>query len=211
MKVEAVLFDLDGVVFDTENHYTEFWTMIGKKYFPQKEDFASVIKGHSIEDILAKYFADYKSDWKQIENQLYEMEKQMNFPYIEGVREFILSLQEKGVKTCLVTSSDAIKMQTVLEKCPEIKTYFPLMVIATDVKHTKPAPDCYLLGAEKCKVKPSSCLVFEDSFAGIEAGKKAGMEVIALATTNPAHLLQTKVDKVIANFKDFSIDNYDMK
>lgn len=82
------------------------------------------------------------------------------------------------------------------------------MVIATDVKHAKPAPDCYLLGAEKCGVKASSCLVFEDSFAGIEAGKKAGMEVIALATTNPAHLLQTKVNKVIANFKDFSIDNY---
>ncbi len=56
MKIEAVLFDLDGVVFDTENHYTEFWTMIGKKYFPQKEDFASVIKGHSIEDILSEYF-----------------------------------------------------------------------------------------------------------------------------------------------------------
>ncbi|MDO5759540.1 MAG: HAD family phosphatase [Bacteroidota bacterium] len=205
MKIEAVLFDLDGVVFDTENHYTKFWTSVGKRYFPEKEDFASVIKGHSIEDILSQYFAEHKEDWKTIETELYEMEKQMTFPYIEGVKEFILSLQNEGIKTCLVTSSDAIKMQTVVEKCPEIKTFFPLMVIATDVKHAKPAPDCYLLGARKCGVRAEACLVFEDSFAGIEAGQKAGMEVIALSTTNPKEALLTKVKKVIKDFSNFSL------
>jgi len=208
MKIKAVLFDLDGVVFDTEHLYTEFWTKIGKKYFPKNKDFASVIKGHSIEDILDRYFFDYQEDGKNIENSLYEMEKQMSFSYIEGVREFISSLHEKDIKVCLVTSSDAIKMQTVIEKCPEIKNYFPNMVIATDVRHAKPAPDCYSLAAKKCRVEPQYCLVFEDSFAGIQAGQKAGMEVIALSTTNPKDVLQTKVTRVIPNFKNFSIDDY---
>lgn len=209
MKIKAVLFDLDGVVFDTEHHYTMFWSEIGKQYFPNKKDFASIIKGHSLTDILQEQFSDYKKDWQEIENSLYEMEKSMIFPYIEGVEEFILKLQKTGIRTCLVTSSDEIKMRTVLSSRPEIKKYFPLMVIATDVEHAKPAPDCYLLGAKKCGVLPEECVVFEDSFAGIQAGKSAGMKVIALSTTNTKESLLDKTEKIIPNFKNIDISIID--
>lgn len=209
MKIKAVLFDLDGVVFDTEHHYTMFWSEIGKQYFPNKKDFASIIKGHSLTDILQEQFSDYKKDWQEIENSLYEMEKSMIFPYIEGVEEFILKLQKTGIRTCLVTSSDEIKMRTVLSSRPEIKKYFPLMVIATDVEHAKPAPDCYLLGAKKCEVTPEECIVFEDSFAGIQAGKSAGMKVIALSTTNTKESLLDKTEKIIPNFKNIDISIID--
>lgn len=209
MKIKAVLFDLDGVVFDTEHHYTMFWSEIGKQYFPNKKDFASIIKGHSLTDILQEQFSNYKADWRKIENSLYEMEKSMIFPYIEGVEEFILKLQKTGIRTCLVTSSDEIKMRTVLSSRPEIKKYFPNMVIATDVEHAKPAPDCYLLGAKKCEVTPEECIVFEDSFAGIQAGKSAGMKVIALSTTNTPESLIGKADKIIPNFKNTDISIID--
>lgn len=75
MKIKAVLFDLDGVVFDTEHHYTMFWSEIGKQYFPNKKDFASIIKGHSLTDILQEQFSDYKKDWQEIENSLTKWKK----------------------------------------------------------------------------------------------------------------------------------------
>ena len=187
-----------------------FWSKIGEQYFPNKKDFASIIKGHSLTDILQEQFSEYKNDWQKIENSLYEMEKTMVFPYIEGVEEFILKLQKANIKTCLVTSSDKVKMQTVLSSRPEIQQYFPLMVIATDVEHAKPAPDCYLLGAKKCEVTPKECIVFEDSFAGILSGRKAGMKVIALSTTNTYESLIGKANKIIPNFKDIDISILDI-
>lgn len=209
MKTKAVLFDLDGVVFDTEHNYSKFWTTIGNTYFPKNKDFAAIIKGHSLTDILQEYFSDYKNDWQKIEKALYKMEENMIFPYIDGVEKFITDLQNAGIKTCLVTSSDEIKMKTVLTSRPEIKKYFPLMVIATDVEHAKPAPDCYLLGAKKCGVLPEECVVFEDSFAGIQAGKSAGMKVIALSTTNTKESLLDKTEKIIPNFKNIDISIID--
>lgn len=210
MKTKAVLFDLDGVVFDTEHHYTKFWSTIGEKYFPEKKDFASIIKGHSLTDILQEQFSEYKEDWSKIEKSLYEMEKNMVFPYIEGVEDFILRIKEHSdIKTCLVTSSDEIKMKKVISSRPEITDFFPRMVIATDVEHAKPAPDCYLLGAKRCNVEPKECVVFEDSFAGIQAGKSAGMKVIALSTTNTYKSLKGKADKIIPNFKNTDISIID--
>ncbi|MBR1769728.1 MAG: HAD family phosphatase [Bacteroidales bacterium] len=203
----ACLFDLDGVIFDTENNYTEFWTNVGKRYFPEKKDFASVIKGHSIGDILSEYFSDFKQDWNRIEEDLYEMERKMFFPFIEGAEDFVRSLQKADVPVCLVTSSDKIKMETVLSSRPQIKELFEQMVIATDVIHAKPAPDCYLLGAKKLGAAVEDCVVFEDSFAGIEAGRSAGMKVVGLATTNPYSAVKERVDAVIYDFKDFTLED----
>lgn len=207
MKDFAVLFDLDGVVFDTEPQYTNFWAEIGKYYFPQRKDFAIEIKGHTLTEVLAKEFADYQCDWQKIEQALYDMEKNMTLPFLAGVEDFIEQLHSEGVEICLVTSSDAIKMQSVAEKCPKIKQYFSKMVIASDVKHSKPAPDGYLLGAQKCNMEASRCIVFEDSLAGIQAGKSAGMKVVGLATTNAEQVLEDKVDRVIKDFTTITIQD----
>ncbi|MBQ9313295.1 MAG: HAD family phosphatase [Bacteroidales bacterium] len=205
MRDFATLFDLDGVVFNTENHYTQFWTEIGKKYFPEKKDFASIIKGHSLSDILKDNFSAYKQDWEQIENSLYEMEKNMNCPFIDGVEDFIELIHKEKIPICLVTSSDEIKMKTVLNSLPKMKDYFPQMVIASDIKRAKPSPDCYLLGAKKCNTPVNRCIVFEDSLAGIQAGKSAGMKVIGLSTTNSKEVLQGKVDMIIPDFKTLTL------
>lgn len=205
MKKFTALFDLDGVVFDTENNYTNFWTNVGKRYLPDIQDFASIIKGHSITDILSTYFTAWQQDWEKIEHELYDMEKNMSFPYIPGVEIFIRKLQKANISTCLVTSSDTIKMQTVIRSRPEIQDYFPSMVTAADVSHAKPHPECYLMGAQKSKTDVKDCIVFEDSFAGITAGKAAGMKVVALATTNSRQSLQNKAELIIDNFNNLEI------
>ena len=82
---------------------------------------------------------------------------------------------------------------------------FDTIVSAERVEYGKPNPECYLLAAKDLNVKPENCIVFEDSFAGIEAGNAAGMVVVGLATTNPANMLEDKTVKVIPDFSDFSI------
>ena len=207
MRDFATLFDLDGVVFDTESNYTKFWTKQGEKYFPEIKDFSQIIKGRSLSNILESYFSDYKSDWNRIEEDLYEMEKGMSFPYIAGVENLLKQIHEADIPICLVTSSDAVKMQTVINSCPEIEEYFPLRVIGSDIKNAKPAPDCYLLGAKKCNILANRCIVFEDSLAGIQAGRSAGMKVIGLSTTVGVKDLEGRVDKIIPDFSDFTLDN----
>lgn len=207
MRDFATLFDLDGVVFDTESNYTKFWTKQGEKYFPEIKNFSQIIKGRSLSNILESYFNDYKSDWTKIEEDLYEMEKGMTFPYITGVENMLKQIHETGIPICLVTSSDAVKMQTVLKSRPEIGEYFPLRVIGSDIKNAKPAPDCYLLGAKKCDMPANRCIVLEDSLAGIQAGRSAGMKVIGLSTTVGVKELEGKVDRIIPDFGNFSVED----
>ena len=76
------------------------------------------------------------------------------------------------------------------------------------IEHGKPAPDCYLLAAKKLGADPRACLVFEDSFAGIEAAKAAGMRVVALATTNDAGKLKEKTEQVIPNLEGKTVRDF---
>jgi beta-phosphoglucomutase-like phosphatase (HAD superfamily) len=70
----------------------------------------------------------------------------------------------------------------------------------------KPAPDCYLLGAEVFQIDIKNCVVFEDSFHGLEAGRSAGMKVVGLATTNPKEKIAHLSDVVINDFTDFNLE-----
>ncbi|MBO6118672.1 MAG: HAD family phosphatase [Bacteroidales bacterium] len=199
IKDIAVLFDLDGVVFDTEHFYSEFWSEEGRKYRPDVEHLEMKIKGHGLNDIFAEFFPD-KNVQQLIQQDIKLMEKRMTFPYIAGVESFIESVHEQNIKICLVTSSKQDKMQRVFNQRPEIKRYFPLMVTADDIEHSKPAPDCYLKGAELCGVLPKDCIVFEDSLAGIASATNASMKVIALCTTYPVSELEGKAEMIIPDF-----------
>ena len=87
---------------------------------------------------------------------------------------------------------------------PELKSMVDYIVTADKVSHSKPHPECFLLGAESVQVPVENCVVFEDSFHGIESGRRAGMKVIGLATTNPASSIEDKVSLVIPDFVDFN-------
>ena len=202
----AILFDLDGVVFDTEHFYSEFWSEEGRKYRPDVEHLEMKIKGHGLNDIFAEFFPE-KEVQQLIREDIKLMEKRMTFPYIAGVEEFIKSIHREKIKICLVTSSKDDKMARVFRQRPEILEYFPLRVTADDIKHSKPSPDCYLKGAELCNIAPVHCIVFEDSLAGIESATNAKMNVIALSTTYPVSDLQGKAKMIIEDFTKITIDD----
>lgn len=145
---------------------------------------------------------------QQISRELDEFESRMDFPYFPGVELFIRTLQKHGVRTALVTSSNNKKMAHVLMAHPEFTELFERVITADKITRSKPDPECYLLAARELQMEVDVCCVFEDSFSGIEAGRRAGMKVVGLATTNPREKIQDKVDWVLSDFTGCVYDEF---
>ena len=90
---------------------------------------------------------------------------------------------------------------------PELTARFDAILVAEDLGRSKPHPDGYLRAAERLGVSPTRCVVFEDSFTGLEAGRRAGGAVVGLATTNPAEAIADRCDRVIDDFRTFTVDD----
>ena len=202
----AALFDFDGVVVDTEPQYSLFWDEKGEKYHPEIPEFGHHIKGQTLTQIYSQYFLHPVGLQPEITRELLDFETRMTFEYIPGVVDFMKELRRKGVKIAIVTSSNDQKMANAHRALPELKSMVDAIVTADKVTHSKPHPECFLLGAETLQMPIDRCIVFEDSFHGLESGNRAGMKVIGLATTNPASSIADKASLVIPDFVDFTYE-----
>ena len=201
MKMKAALFDLDGVVFNTEPQYTVFWGEQCREFHPEHPGLEHEIKGQTLVQIYDAWFAGPLADKQElITERLNEFEKQMDYAYIAGFEDYIKDLRKQGIKTAVVTSSNQIKMEAVYQHHPEFKDLFDAILTSEDFERSKPDPDCYLKAAERFGVRPADCVVFEDSFNGLKSGRAAGMRVIGLATTNPAESIRPLCDEVIRDY-----------
>lgn len=201
----AALFDLDGVLIDTETQYTRFWGSIGKRDFPDMPDFAIRIKGKTLAQIYDQYFHGKPELQRQVTAELNHFEQHMDFPWIAGVTDFVKELRAAGFKTGVVTSSNRPKMECLLQAHPDFTTYFDRIFTAEDAKRSKPAPDCYLNAAAHFGFKAEDCYVFEDSLNGLQAGRESGATVIGLSTTYPAESIEKLCHRVIADFTHFTV------
>ena len=208
MKIKAALFDLDGVILDTEPQYTFFWNEQGRKYL-NRVNLGLEIKGMSLPFILQNYFGDDPKTRKQIKNDLDYFERSMNLEFIPGIQDFLLKLKSRKIKTAVVTSSSERKMENVYKKIPGFKNLFDKIFTAEDYPKSKPAPDCYIAGAAYFKTLPEETLVFEDSVNGLISGRDSGMILVGLATTNPPETVRKYTSIVIKNFVDFSLEKID--
>lgn len=200
-KMKAALFDLDGVVFNTEPQYTVFWGEQCREFHPEHPGLEHEIKGQTLVQIYDAWFAGPLAEKQQlITSRLNEFEKQMDYAYIAGFEDYIKDLRKQGIKTAVVTSSNQIKMEAVYQHHPEFKDLFDAILTSEDFERSKPDPDCYLKAAERFGVNPEDCVVFEDSFNGLKSGRAAGMRVIGLATTNPAESIRPLCDEVIRDY-----------
>lgn len=203
-KTIAALFDFDGVVMDTESQYTIYWNEVGRMYHPDKENFGLLIKGQTLTQIYERFFAGMEVEQAKITEGLDKFESGMKYEYVPGVVGFMKELRDKGVKIAIVTSSNEKKMSNVYSSHPELKELVDRILTAEMFTRSKPAPDCFLLGAEVFNTVPENCIVFEDSFHGLQAGKAAEMVVVGLSTTNPKEVIKDKCDVVIPDFKNFT-------
>jgi HAD superfamily hydrolase (TIGR01509 family) len=206
LKTLGVLFDLDGVIIDTEAQYDVFWQKTSADYQLGIADFEHKIKGTTLDHILLTYFSHLSADERDLLCQASrDFEKQMVFHPIPGAMDFIRKLKKTSYKIGLVTSSNDEKLKKVFHDL-SLDNVFDTVVSADRITKGKPHPMCYLLAAEDLDIPPAQCVVFEDSFPGIAAGNAAGMTVIGLATTHPEALIRDQVYRVIPNFEDFEVE-----
>ncbi len=206
-KCIAALFDFDGVVMDTETQYTVYWDEVGRQYHPELPHFGALIKGQTLTQIYDKHFAGMTEEQSKITAGLNRFEREMTFEYIDGVVDFMKDLHAHGVKMAIVTSSNELKMANVYAAHPELKEGLVDRILTAEMfTRSKPAPDCFLLGAEVFGTVPQNCVVFEDSFHGLEAGNAAGMTVVGLSTTNTAEAIKDKCKLSIPDFVGFNYE-----
>ena len=198
---KVALFDLDGVVLDTESQYSIFWGQMGREYRLDVPDFADRIKGQTLVQIYDAWFDGALLPMRDVVTErLNRYEQQMDYRYIDGFEQYIGRLRRDGVLTAVVTSSNQPKMQAVDRHHPEFRQMFDAILTSEDFARSKPAPDCYLEAARRFGVEPAECVVFEDSFNGLKSGRAAGMYVVGLATTNAADAIRPLCDRVVADF-----------
>ena len=199
--MKAALFDLDGVVFDTEPQYTVFWGSQCRLYHPEHPGLEYEIKGQTLVQIYDRWFSgELEKEQAIITQRLNAYEQQMTYDYIAGLEQLIADLRVHGVKTAVVTSSNQPKMESVYRYQPNFKQHFDEILTSEDFERSKPDPDCYLKAAARFGAEPSECVVFEDSFNGLKSGRAARMAVVGLTTGNSA--------EAIKPFSDVQIDDY---
>lgn len=207
--IKAALFDLDGVVFDTEPQYTLFWGNECRRYHPDKPGLEHRIKGQTLVEIYDQCFCGaLAGEQLAITQRLNDFEAQMQLDYVAGFELFVHILREQGVKTAVVTSSNKQKMESVYRQHPEFKSIFDAILTSEDFDESKPSPDCYIKGAHRFGVKPEDCIVFEDSFNGLKSGRASGAFVIGLATTNSPESIAPYADVVVKDFHDPILSQY---
>jgi len=205
---KAALFDLDGVVFDTEPQYTVFWGGICRQYHPEHPGLEHEIKGSTLTQIYDRWFdGTLEAERESITRRLDDYEQQMHYDYITGFEALIADLRLHGVKTAVVTSSNIPKMESVYRYQPSFKQLFDAILTSEDFDRSKPDPDCYLKAARRLEVKTSECIVFEDSFNGLRSGRAAEMAVVGLTTTNKAEDIKPLSDIQIVDYQHINYNS----
>ncbi len=204
---KAALFDLDGVIFDTEPQYSIFWGSQFRTYYPQQTGLEQTIKGQTLTQIFDRYFSGpFEAQRATVTQRLNDYEQQMSFPYIAGVQGFLQTLHKSNIRTAVVTSSNHEKMARVYEQHPEFTEVFDAILTSEDFDHSKPHPDCYLKAMARFGVTAGESVVFEDSINGLRAARDSGAFVVALTTTHPAETLRALSDHQIPDFTGFSFE-----
>lgn len=203
--LKAALFDLDGVVFDTEPQYSVFWGSQCRLYHPEHPGLEHEIKGSTLDQIFdMAWSGPLESERAVVVERLNAFEAQMRLDYVEGFEDFILDLRRNGMKTAVVTSSNRQKMENVYQKHPEFRGLFDEILTSEDFAESKPSPDCYLRAAQRFGAENTQCVVFEDSINGLRSGCAAGMMVVGLLTTNTLENVKPISNYQIENYKNFN-------
>lgn len=178
MKVNGAIFDMDGLLFDTESVYQQTWQEIAiERNIKLDSSFLNAICGTSgmyMCHIIEKYY--HVCDGTEIIEECMERIKKKlsaHVPMKKGACEILNFFQEKEIYMAVASSSSAQQIESNLE-IAGIRNYFSSIVSGTQVRHGKPAPDIFLCAAESINCKPDECFVFEDSENGIKAGYTAG-------------------------------------
>lgn len=201
----AFLFDLDGVLIDSETEYTRIWSDIDSRFPTGMEGFAHRIKGTTLENILTTYFRE--EDRAAVHEMLWQREAAMRYNYCRGAESLLDRLGDMGIGKAIVTSSKKDKMEHLRKQHSELWSRVDLIVDADSVTRSKPDPQGYLIAAKRLGIDPKHCVVVEDSLQGIRAGKSAGCFVVGLTGTFGRESLEGESDVLLDTLEELDLDS----
>ena len=184
MGKKAVIFDMDGVIFDTEKVYLDIWIEVFEKYgYKMTKELYVNVMGTGRKNVIKTFLENFGDDlpiekmYEEKDNQLFYIIENQGIPLKEGVKELFSMLKEKNYKIALATSAKRERVEKQI-KDKWLKESFDAIVCGDDVDKGKPSPDIFLKAAKKIDVEPENCFVVEDSPAGIKAAFSGGMKGI---------------------------------
>ena len=130
----------------------------------------------------------------------------MRYNWIAGAEDFVMDCKRHGVKCAIVTSSNQMKMKAVAAQLPHFDALFDRVLTSEDFSASKPAPDCYLLGAKVFGLDIDECVVFEDAINGLQAGMASGIYTIGITTTNTPDTVSQLSNHVIGDFTELDYE-----
>lgn len=190
--IQAVIFDLDGVIVSTDEYHFQAWQRLAHEEeipFTEKdnEQLKGVSRMESLEIILKQsqknYTAEAKVEMAERKNLYYrDLLKNLSPSHIHpGVLHFLKSLERQGIRVAIGSSSK--NAVPILHKLGLIQS-FEAVADGTNIKKSKPDPEVFLLAASLLSIPPTNCLVVEDAEAGVDAGLAAGMKVLAVGSAS---------------------------
>jgi len=208
--LKAVIFDMDGVIIDSEPTHMKLESETYKKLGIEiTEDDHNSFVGSTSQYMWEALKNKYKLN--QTLEELIEYERNLYFKHLNseeceitligGVKELIEDLYDNGIKLAIASSSPLNVINAITKKF-QIEEYFDVFVTGDDVKRSKPEPDIFLYASEKLGVSTDNCLVIEDSHNGVRAAKKAGIKCVGINTDAAGRQDISMADLVINNFKE---------
>lgn len=187
MKIQAVIFDMDGTIFDTERLLVRSWQEIVKRGIvpPSVLEYIPKWRGYTRDEVAKKLRDLYGTDFptalffQQRREIIQEILDREGVPLKAGVPQVFDELQEMGIPMALATATSAPSVDDYMRRTG-YGTYFDRIITGDRLPIGKPAPDIFLLAASELGIEPEGCVVVEDSPNGVRAGIAAGMRTVMI-------------------------------
>lgn len=212
--ISCVIFDMDGVIIDSEPIYFEVEQQLFKEVGLElsREEHSKYVGGSDLwHRVKEKYQLDIDPDEvtsKEQSRYLDIISTSFDGGPIDGVAGIIKKLHSDGISLVLASSSEMKNIELVLTKFGLLK-YFDLRISGADLATSKPHPEIFLEAAKMAHAKPKNCLVIEDSTNGVNAAKAANMKCVGFKNPNSGNQDLSSADWIMDSFEEFDLERFD--
>ncbi|KYC38578.1 HAD family hydrolase [Scytonema hofmannii PCC 7110] len=224
MSLKAILFDFNGVIINDESIHEQLieQLLIEENLTIKPGEYRKICLGRSdracVKELLAKRGRVVSETYltqllnRKAESYVREIEKITKLPLYPGLDDLIFQARSRNLKIGIVSGAIRKEIDLILNRA-NLAEHFKLIVAGDDITTSKPDPHGYLLAVKRLNQEypdlnllPEECLAIEDTFAGIQAAKQAGMQVVGVAHTYPFHMLQRQANWTIDYLSDLELE-----